>query len=90
MLCHVTVSASSIDKDVFERRSQPEVRAKNAKSPLSVKLVPRVFWRFGLRGNAFKLGHIQAGICSITFLTRQGIKNKDLALCVESLIFPAL
>ena len=45
---------------------------------------------FWLAGIAFKLGHIQTGICSITFLTRQGIKNKDMAVCVESFIFPAL
>ena len=45
---------------------------------------------FWLAGIAFKLGHIQAGICSITFPTRQGIKTKDLAVCVESLILPAL
>ena len=90
VLCHVTVSASSIDKDVFERPTSTGSEAKNAKSPLSVKLVPSVFCFFWLAGNAFKLGHIQTGICSITFPTRQGIKNKDLAVCVESLIFPAL
>ena len=91
VLCHVTVSASSIDKDVFERPTSTGSEGQECKKPsFGQTRTQHLLFFFWLAGNAFKLGHIQTGICSITFPKRQGIKNKDLAVCVERLIFPAL
>ena len=86
MLCHVTVSVSSIEKDVFEGRTSTGSEDQECKKPSFGQTRTQSLLAFWLAGQ-----RVQTWTHLFFYITnKKGIKNTGLAVCVESLIFPAL
>ena len=86
VLCHVTVSVSSIEKDVFEGRTSTGSAGQECKKPSFGQTRTQSLLAFWLAGQ-----RVQTWTHLFFYITnKKGIKNTGLAVCVESLIFPAL